>query len=142
MRAALLSTEFREGNAACSFSATKLIGEFEQHPIPLSPTHAFSPASIGKGYLRAMGIKPILQRQPNFPREYLGYAQTAFFGGRTSVHIRKVICPVVYVDFLSMYSTVNTLMGLRFPNLSRFYVLTRRLIPNHRTSVAPAWREP
>ena len=60
-----------------------------------------------------MGIRPVLRRQPNFPMEYLGYAQTAFFGGRNSVHIRKVVCPVVYVDFLSMYSTVNTLMGLR-----------------------------
>jgi hypothetical protein len=59
-----------------------------------------------------MGIKPILKRQPSFPKEYLGYAQTAFFGGRNSVHIRKVVCPVVYTDFLSMYSTVNTLMGL------------------------------
>src|SRR5215469_10603320 len=59
-----------------------------------------------------MGIRPILQRQPNFPKEYLGYAQTALFGGRTSVNIRKVVCPIVYVDFLSMYSTVNTLMRL------------------------------
>lgn len=103
--------DIRRDVLAVSELAAKLIGEFEQHPIPLSPTHAFSPAS-GKGYLRAMGVSPILKRQPDFPKEYLGYAQTAFFGGRTSVHIRKVICPVVYVDFLSMYSTVNTLMGL------------------------------
>jgi hypothetical protein len=59
-----------------------------------------------------MGINPILKRQANFPKEYLGYAQTAFFGGRTSVHIRKVVCPVVYTDFLSMYSTVNSLMRM------------------------------
>jgi len=104
--------DIRRDVLAMSELAAKLIGEFAQHPIPLSPTHVSSPASIGKGYLRGMGLKPILQRQPNFPKEYLGYAQTAFFGGRTSVHIRKVICPVVYVDFLSMYSTVNTLMGL------------------------------
>jgi hypothetical protein len=104
--------DIRRDALAMSELAPKLIGELERHPIPLSPTHVFSPASIGKGYLRGMGLKPILQRQPNFPKEYLGYAQTAFFGGRTSVHIRKVICPVVYVDFLSMYSTVNTLMGL------------------------------
>jgi len=97
---------------AMSELAAKLVGELAQHPISVPPTYAFSPASIGKGYLRAMGIKPILKRQPNFPREYLGYAQTAFFGGRNSVHIRKVVCPVVYTDFLSMYSTVNTLMGL------------------------------
>jgi len=33
-------------------------------------------------------------------------------GGRTSVNIRKVICPVVYVDFVAMYCTINTLMGM------------------------------
>ena len=97
---------------AMSELAAKLIGEWAEHSIPGSPTHALSPASVGKGYLRAQGIKPILERQPDFRKEYLGYAQTAFFGGRTSVHIRKVVCPVVYVDFLSMYSTVNTLMRL------------------------------
>jgi hypothetical protein len=58
-----------------------------------------------------VGVKPILKQQPTFLKEYLGFAQTAFFGGRTSVHISKVVCPVVYLDFLSMYSTVNTLMG-------------------------------
>ncbi len=97
---------------AMSELAAKLVGEFAEHPIPVSPTHALSPASIGKGYLRSMGIKPILQRQPSFPKEYLGHAQTAFFGGRNGVNIRKVVCPVVYVDFLSMYSTINALMGL------------------------------
>jgi hypothetical protein len=41
---------------ATSELAVKLIHELAQHPIALPPTHAFSPASIGKGYLRAMGI--------------------------------------------------------------------------------------
>ena len=58
-----------------------------------------------------MGIAPIAERQA-FPKRYLGYAQSAFFGGRTSAHIRKVAVPVVYTDFLSMYPTVNALMGL------------------------------
>jgi hypothetical protein len=89
-----------------------LIREFQKHPISLQPTRAYSPASIGKAYLRSMGIQPVLERQPQFPEEYLGYAQSAFFGGRTSAHIRKVLVPVVYVDFLSMYPTVNSLMGL------------------------------
>ena len=92
--------------------AYKLLEEYEKHPIPLQVTKAFSPASIGKGYLRAMGIRPVLERQPDFPREYLGFAQSAFYGGRTSAHIRKVVTPVVYTDFLSMYPTVNSLMGL------------------------------
>jgi hypothetical protein len=92
--------------------AAKLLEEYSKHPIALQPTKAYSPASIGKAYLHSMGIAPILQRQPEFPKEYLGYAETAFFGGRTSAHIRKVPVPVVYTDFLSMYPTVNSLMGL------------------------------
>jgi hypothetical protein len=92
--------------------AAKLLAEYDKHPINLQPTKAYSPASIGKAYLEAMGIGPILERQPDFPKNYLGYAQSAFFGGRTSAHIRKTPVPVVYTDFLSMYPTVNIHMGL------------------------------
>ena len=92
--------------------AEKLLEEYDKHPISLQVTKAFSPASIGKGYLRDMGVEPVLRRQPDFPARYVGYAQSAFYGGRTSAHIRKVPVPVVYADFLSMYPTVNSLMGL------------------------------
>ena len=92
--------------------AEKLLEEFDRHPIKLQPTKAYSPASLGKSYLQTMGIEPIMQRQPDFPKRILGYAQTSFFGGRTSTHIRKVAVPVVHTDFLSMYPTVNSLMGL------------------------------
>lgn len=91
--------------------AQLLIREFDLHPILLQETRAFSPASIGKAYLRAMGISPIMQRQKGV-QPFVGYAQTAFFGGRTSAHIRKFPVPVVYTDFLSMYPTVNSLMDL------------------------------
>jgi hypothetical protein len=97
---------------ATSELAVKLLEEYDRHPIALRPTKAYSPASIGKACLRAMGAGPILKRQPNFPKEYLGYAESAFFGGRTSAHIRKTPVPVVYLDFLSMYPTVNALMDL------------------------------
>ena len=97
---------------ATSELAVKLLEEYARHPIELQATKAYSPASIGKAYLRAMGISPIMEHQPDFPRRYLGYAQSAFFGGRTSAHIRKVPVPVVYTDFLSMYPTVNSLMDL------------------------------
>ncbi len=92
--------------------ATKLLEEYDRHDIELQETKAYSPAAIGKAYLRRMGIKPILKRQPKFPMKYLGYAQSAFFGGRTSAHIRKIPVPIVYTDFRSMYPTVNSLMGL------------------------------
>ncbi len=97
---------------ATSELTAKLLEEYDKHPIALQATKAYSPASIGKSYLRAMGIRPIFERQPNFPKAYLGYAQSAFFGGRASGHIRKIAVPVVYCDFLSMYPTVNSLMGL------------------------------
>jgi hypothetical protein len=97
---------------ATSELAVKLLDEYDKHPIALQPTKAYSPASIGKAYLRAMGITPILERQPDFPKQYLGYAESAFIGGRTSAHVRKVAVPLVYTDFLSMYPTVNGLMDL------------------------------
>jgi hypothetical protein len=90
----------------------KLLEEFERHPITLQATKAYSPASIGKSYLRGMGVPPILERQLDLAGEHVGYAQTAFFGGRTSAHIRRTAVPVVYTDFLSMYPTVNSLLGI------------------------------
>jgi hypothetical protein len=101
----------RDVLATCELTE-KLLAEYALHPIPLQVTKAYSPASIGKAYLEAMGIVPILARMPGFPKRYLGYAESAFFGGRASAHVRKVPVPVVYTDFLSQYSTVNVLMGL------------------------------
>ena len=37
---------------------------------------------------------------------------SAYFGRRAEVHIRRRVTPVVHTDFLSMYPTVCTLMGL------------------------------
>jgi hypothetical protein len=106
--------------------AEKLLEEYGKHPVTLRVTKAYSPASIRKAYLREMEIKAILERQPNFPKEYLGYAQSAFFGGRASAHIRKVPVPVVYCDFLSMYPTVNSLM-----NLWRFVIAEKINVIEH-----------
>lgn len=96
---------------ATALLAEKLLQEYDLHPISLPETKALSPASIGKAYLREMGITPISERQKSL-QPYVGYAQTAFFGGRTSAHIRKTPVPIVYTDFLSMYPTVNSLMDL------------------------------
>ena len=90
----------------------QLLAEYEHHPIGLSPTRARSPAAIAKAYLRAMGITPPLEQNPRFSRQRLGQAMCAYFGGRTECRIRRIPSPVVYLDFLSMYPTVNALMGL------------------------------
>jgi len=90
----------------------QLLAEHRRHPIRLSPTKAYSPASVGKAYLRAMGVRPRLETQPEFPREVLGQAMVVYYGGRAECRIRRTPVPVTYVDFLSMYPTVNSLMGL------------------------------
>jgi hypothetical protein len=89
-----------------------LLTEFRRHPISVRPTQARSPASISKGYLASMGITPFLDQHPDFPRELLGAAMVAYIGGRVETRLRRLLVPVVYVDFLSMYPTVNVNMGL------------------------------
>ncbi len=64
--------------------------------------------------------------------DILGYAMTAYYGGRAECRIRRVPVPVVTVDFTSMYASVQTLMGLeRFLTCGRIDACTadpRRLM--------------
>ncbi|MGA7196814.1 hypothetical protein [Roseiarcus sp.] len=72
----------------------------------------YSEASLGKAYLRTMRIRPWREVQPDFPPELVGQILSAYYGGRAEVLIRRQTTPVVHCDFLSMYPTVCTLMGL------------------------------
>ena len=72
----------------------------------------YSEASLGKAYLKTMNIKPWRQVQADFPPKLIGHILSAYYGGRAEVHIRRQIVPVIHCDFLSMYPTVCTLMGL------------------------------
>ena len=76
------------------------------------PEKIYSEASIGKGYLREMGIKPWRTMQPDVPRSLLAKIMGSYFGGRSEVRIRRELRQVILCDFLSMYPTVCTLMGL------------------------------
>ena len=120
----------------------KMLAEYALHPIELQVTKAYSPASIGKAYLQAMGVTPIMTRTPDFPKRYCGCAESAFFGGRASAHVRKVPVPVVYCDFLSQYSTVNVLMGLwRFVTAREIHVIedAREELAELLRAVTPEW---
>jgi hypothetical protein len=88
------------------------MSEYTTHPIDLEPTAAYSPASVAKSYLRRIGSRPRLIAQPDFPSEILGYAMSAFYGGRAEVHLRQTPAPVAVVDFTSMYPSVDTLMSV------------------------------
>jgi predicted nucleic acid-binding Zn ribbon protein len=102
----------RNDVAATTSLFGRLMREYRTHPIELSATKAYSPATVGKAYLKAMGVRPILERQPRFDRAVLGRSMVAYYGGRTECRIRRTPVPVVYVDFLSMYPTVCSLMRL------------------------------
>ena len=71
-----------------------------------------SEASLGKAYLKQMGVRPFREVQPDFPPHLTGLIMSTYFGGRAEVHWRREIRQVLYCDFLSMYPTVCTLMGL------------------------------
>jgi len=91
---------------------TALKKEFLQYDLPTSLNKLLSPASIGKEYFKAMGIKPFLELNPNFPKHMLGWIMTTYYGGRTEVRIRKTPVRVSYIDFTSMYPTQFVLLGL------------------------------
>ncbi|AMG75461.1 hypothetical protein [Sphingopyxis granuli] len=76
------------------------------------PEKIYSEASIGKAYLKAMGIQPWRKMQPDFPRNLLAKIMGSYFGGRSEVRIRRELRQVMLCDFLSMYPTVCTLMRL------------------------------
>jgi hypothetical protein len=83
---------------------------FNEHRTELYPDKAVSPASIGKAYLRAMGITP-LKKKFDVPDYIHGIASQAYFGGRAECRIRNTPVPVVLTDFSSQYPTINSLLG-------------------------------
>lgn len=76
------------------------------------PEKIYSEASIGKGYLKEMRIAPWRKCQPDYPRDLLAKIMGSYFGGRSEIRIRREVRQVILCDFLSMYPTVCTLMGL------------------------------
>jgi hypothetical protein len=96
-------------------ATTELLGkvteEYERHPLAVPLNSVYSPATLSKGYYKAMGIKPPMQKF-SLPDEVYGKVMSSFYGARTECRIRGVKVPVTVVDFTSMYPTVNALMGM------------------------------
>jgi hypothetical protein len=86
--------------------------EYELHPIALPPDRAYSPASIGKAYLRAMGIVEPMRKFKDIPPKMHGIAMAAYYGGRAESRIRRWPVPVVPVDLTSEYPSVDALLGI------------------------------
>lgn len=91
----------------------ELLKRYGEHGLTETPMHRiYSEASLGKAYLRQMGIETWSELQPDFPPEVLGIIMSTYYGGRAEVRIRRQMTRVLYCDFRSMYPTVCTLMGL------------------------------
>jgi hypothetical protein len=93
---------------------TELSRRYEALRLEDTPaSKIYSEASIGKAYLKAMAIRPCREVQSGdvpatLPAKILG----SYYGGRSEVRIRRDPRQVVLCDFVSMYPTVCTLMGL------------------------------
>jgi hypothetical protein len=94
----------------CHLALSKRFGEHDLGLTRLS--QVFGEASLGKAYLRQMGVRPWRDLQPDFPNALMGAIMSSYFGGRAEVHLRREVRQILYCDFLSMYPTVCTLMGL------------------------------
>ncbi|WP_394808650.1 hypothetical protein [Nitrosomonas sp.] len=86
---------------------------YRKHGLSREPWKIFSEASIGKSYLKDLGIPPFLKQHADFPKDAIGKAMTAYYGGRTEVRIRLKPTEVIYTDFTSEYPTVNALMNIQ-----------------------------
>lgn len=104
--------EYARQDGRCTVDAlNSLKREFDKHPIRLKPDHSYSPASIAKSYLEAMGINPPIQKF-KISRKELGITMQSYYGGRSETRIRRAAVPVVPVDFTSEYPTSCALLEL------------------------------
>ncbi|SHO47632.1 DNA-directed DNA polymerase B [Nitrosotalea sinensis] len=86
--------------------------EFDSYGLKIPVTRAYTPASIGKEFLKMIGVDSFLDKNPEFPKKIIGYMMCGYIGGRVEDKIRKTPVLVDVLDFLSMYPTVCTLQNL------------------------------
>ena len=104
--------EYARQDGRCTVDALNALKqEFDKHPIKLNPCNAYSPASVAKSYLDAMGIIPPAEKFKPAPKDQ-GIAMQTYYGGRSETRIRRTEVPVVPVDFTSEYPTCCALLDL------------------------------
>ena len=101
----------RRDTAATMRLLEAALAEYQRRGVRLPPHYAYSAASLGKAAVKQMGIDGILHRRADFPRDLLGSAMVAFYGGRAECRIRCTPVPIALVDFRSNYATVCCLIG-------------------------------
>lgn len=91
----------------------RLQDQYDSYKLTETPSHRiYGEASIGKAYLKQMGVGHWRRLQPEFPPALVGKIMSTYYGGRSEVRLRRTVARVLYCDFLSMYPTVCSLMDL------------------------------
>jgi hypothetical protein len=75
------------------------------------PTAYASPGTYAKAMLRQAGLRPALQRWPDFPRDVLAATMAAYYGGEVTVHVRGTKLPARLLDFGGAFGIAGTLIG-------------------------------
>lgn len=86
---------------------------YSKHGLDAHPAMILSEASIGKSYLRKMGVLPFNEHHSSIPDWFDQAAIEAFYGARSEVKIRTKKTEILYTDFKSQYPTVNALLDLQ-----------------------------
>jgi hypothetical protein len=115
--------------------------EYDRHPIDLPPWHAQSGASLAKAYLRAFGVAPRSVVQPDFSKEHQGYAATTYFGGRVEARIVGEPMPCTYIDAVSMYPAIFTLLNLWFDQVIPQRLEPEELDPEQIQALLDEWHD-
>jgi hypothetical protein len=97
---------------ATAEAATALLRDYQAAGIWVSPTKAYSSASITKDLQDRMGIAPLRERHHDLDPQLLGFGMVGFYGGRVESHIRGAPLPGCYVDATSMYPAGAVLLDL------------------------------
>ena len=79
--------EYATQDGRCTVDALNALKqEFDKHPIALKPHNAYSPASVAKSYLEAMGItRPAVKFK--ISNEEQGISMQSYYGGRSETRI-------------------------------------------------------
>lgn len=105
--------DYNRNDVSATYSLyCRAMEEYLRYGLDVNPTKLYSPASIGKCYLKEMNISPFQYRNPAFDKNVLGYTMATYYGGRSEVRIRKTPVLVALIDFLSMYPTMCILQNI------------------------------
>lgn len=90
----------------------RLNQRYAPHPIDQVAERCYSPATLAKGYLSKMGIKPP-QEKFKTPDKINGIAMQSFFAGRAGCMICRTPVPSTYVDFQAQFPAISNLLNCR-----------------------------